>query len=138
MSEKIKNGPKLFLQLIKSALLGVVVSILLVLALAFVLKFINLSNGMVRVVDEIIKIVSLLIATIHLVKKSPYKIFFKGICLGIMYTALTFCVFSIMKGGISFSLSALIDIILGGVTGCAIAVILNIFFGEKLAQKVAK
>lgn len=131
MKEKIKSNASFVISLLKSAILGVIVSIVFVLILAFVLKFVELSDGVITVIDEVIKIVSIFIATISLVKKSPYKILFKSALLGAVYTILTFIVFSALRGSYSFGLGLIIDIVLGAVVGIIIAIILNIFTRDK-------
>lgn len=131
MSVKIKDNASFVLSLLKSAILGVITSIVLVLILAFVLKFIEISDGLITIIDEIIKIISIFIASINLVKRSPYKILFKSALLGAIYTLLTYIVFSALKGSYIFGLGLIIDIVLGAVVGIIIAVILNIFTKEK-------
>ena len=61
--------------ILKASLIGVVVSILLVLLFAFVLKFVNLSSGTISFVDQIIKIISIIVSIILIVfwhKKTTY------------------------------------------------------------------
>lgn len=132
MSDKIKNNASFILTLIKSAILGVIISIVLVLALAFLLKFVELSDGVITIIDEIIKIISIFIATISLVKKSPYKILYKSALLGAVYMLLTYIVFSALRGNYTFGISLIIDIVLGAVVGVIVAIILNIFTKEKV------
>lgn len=132
MSDKVKNNASFIFCLIKSALLGVVVSVILVLVLAFVLKFVELSDSVITIFDEIIKIISMFIAVINMVKKSPYKILFKSALLGAVYILLTFILFSALRGSYIFSLGLLIDVVLGAVVGIIIAIILNVFSKEKV------
>jgi len=126
---KVKSN--FLLSLIKSAVIGLVVSVLLVLALAFLLKFVNLSDNVISIIDEIIKIISIFVAVISLVKSSPYKILLKGGIVAVVYTLLTFIVFSAFQNSFNFSFSLIIDLILAMVTGMIVAVILNIFSREK-------
>ena len=131
MSEKIKNNTSFLLLVLKSALKGVLLSVVLVLIFAFVLKFVNLNDNVISVVDEIIKIVSIFVAVTSLVKKSPYKILIKSALVGAVYILITLVVFSALRGKFSFSFANLIDILLGAVTGIIISIILSVFSKEK-------
>ena len=133
MSEKVKNNASFLLQLVKSSVLGVLISIVLVLILAFVLKFVELSDGVITILDEIIKIISIFIATINLVKKSPYKLLYKGALIGAVYTILTFIVFSALRGNYTFGATFIVDIIMGAVVGIIVAIMVNIFKIDKVA-----
>ena len=132
MREKIKYNTGFFFNLIKSAMLGVGVSVALVLALAFVLKFVEMSDRMITVIDEIIKIVSIFISVIKFAKKSPYKILLKSALVGAVYTILTFILFSALKGSYNFGASLVIDIIFGAIIGIVISIIMNIFSKDKV------
>ena len=60
MKEKLKKiNLTEISNILKSALIGVVVSILLVLLFAFVLKFVDLNSRTISLVDQIIKILSI-------------------------------------------------------------------------------
>lgn len=132
MQEKVKNGSSFILNLIKSACVGVIVSVLLVLIFAFVLKFVDLSDRVISVVDEIIKIASIFVSILYLIKHSPYKILFKSALVGAVYVLLTFVVFSALRGEYSFGMSTIVDVLMGAVVGSIIAIILNIFKRDKV------
>ena len=133
MGEKIKFNSNFLLQLIKSAVLGVVVSVILVLIFAFVLKFVELGDTVISIANQLIKIISIFIATISLIKKSPYKILFKSCLLGAVYMLLTFILFSALRGEYHFTASTILDISIGAITGIIIAIILNVFKKEKFS-----
>lgn len=130
----MKSKSNFILSLIKSAVVGVIVSILLVLIFAFVLKFINLSNTTISIIDQVIKIISIFVAVINLVKASPYKILLKGGLVGALYSILTFIVFSAFQNSFNFSTSLIFNILLGAVAGMIVSIILNIFSRDKLVN----
>lgn len=132
MQEKFKKNTSFILSLLKSAFVGVLVSVILVLIFAFVLKFIDLNDKVISIIDEIIKVVSIFVATLYLIKRSPYRILFKSALVGAVYILLTFVVFSALRGSYSFGLSTIFDILLGALTGAIIAIILNIFKKDKV------
>lgn len=125
MKEKFKANPANIVKIIKSSLVGVITSILLVLLFAFVLKFIDLNSGVIAVVDQIIKIISIFIAILVL-SKNVDKLLIKGLLVGITYSVLTFIVFSILNGGINFSIAIFTDIAFSALVGGVGAILLNI------------
>ena len=132
MQEKFKKNSSFVINLLKSAFVGVLVSVILVLVFAFVLKFVDLKDAVISVIDEIIKIVSIFVAVIYLIKRSPYKILYKSALVGAVYIILTFIVFSALRGHYSFGVSSIVDILLGTLTGAIIAIILNVFKKDKV------
>lgn len=132
MQEKFKKNSSFVINLLKSAFVGVLVSVILVLVFAFVLKFVDLKDAVISVIDEIIKIVSIFMAVIYLIKRSPYKILYKSALVGAVYIILTFIVFSALRGHYSFGVSTIVDILLGTLTGAIIAIILNVFKKDKV------
>lgn len=125
MKEKFKANPANIVKIIKSSLVGVITSILLVLLFAFVLKFIDLNSGVIAVVDQIIKIISIFIAILVL-SKNVDKLLIKGLLVGITCSVLTFIVFSILNGGINFSIAIFTDIAFSALVGGVGAILLNI------------
>ena len=132
MQEKFKKNSSFVINLLKSAFVGVLVSVILVLVFAFVLKFVDLKDAVISVIDEIIKIVRIFVAVIYLIKRSPYKILYKSALVGAVYIILTFIVFSALRGHYSFGVSTIVDILLGTLTGAIIAIILNVFKKDKV------
>lgn len=113
--------------ILKASLIGVVVSILLVLLFAFVLKFVDLNSGVISLVDQIIKVVSIVVAVIILNKTTTEGLLVKSIIAGAIYSLITFIVFSILNGGFSFGLGILTDIAFSSLVGGVGAILLNIF-----------
>ena len=127
----MKSKSNFILSLIKSAVVGLITSIILVLVLAFLLKFIQIGDNAISIIDQIIKIISIFVAVLTLVKASPYKILIKGGLVGAIYSMLTFITFSALQNSYNLSLNLIIDIALGTVAGMIVAIILNIFSRDK-------
>ena len=120
------------LSLISSAIKGVIVSIILVLLLALLLKFVELSDNIITILDEVIKIISIFVAVKSLMKNYPTKTLIRAFLVGVVYTAFTFILFSALRGSYSFNVGVVLDVLLGGLIGVIVAVILNIFSKEKI------
>lgn len=126
MKEKLKVSPANIISIIKASLVGVVTSILLVLLFAFILKFVDLNSNIITIVDQIIKIVSILIAVFVLSKSGSDKLLLKGLIVGAVYSLLAFIVFSILNGGVNFSVAIFTDIAFSALVGGVIAILLNL------------
>ena len=127
MREKIKNfNLSSVFSIVKASLIGVVFSIILVLAFAFVLNFVDLSSTIVSLVSQIIKIISIFITVIILNKATNGKLIIKGLIAGAVYYFITFIVFSLLNGGIIFSGEIISDIVFSAIIGAISAVIVNL------------
>ena len=127
MKEKLKKmNLNMITHIIKASLIGVIVSILMVLLFAFVLKFVELNSGAISLIDQIIKIVSVVVAVFALSKSNGEGLLVKGIAVGAVYSILTFIVFSVLNGGINFSVAIFTDIVFSAMIGGVTAVLLNI------------
>ena len=127
MKEKLKKlNLGSIVNILKASLIGVVISILLVLLFAFVLKFVDLNSGMISLVDQVIKIISVFIAVAILNKANGEGLLLKGLLTGAMYSIITFIVFSILNGGINLGLGILTDIAFSALVGGVVAILLNI------------
>ena len=130
MKEKLKKlNLATISNIVKASLIGVVVSILLVLLFAFVLKFVDMSSSVISIVDQVIKILSILAAVLTLNKIDNEGLLFKGLLVGVVYAIITFVVFSTLNGGFNLSGAILSDIIfstlVGGVAGILINIVKN-------------
>jgi len=127
MKDKLKKiNLTTITSVLKASLIGVVVSILLVLLFAFVLKFVDLNSGTISFVDQIIKIISIIVAVIILNKSSSDGLLIKGLLAGAVYSLITFIVFSILNGGVNLSIAILTDIVFSALVGGVCAILLNI------------
>ena len=127
MKEKLKKiNLTTIINVLKASLVGVVVSILLVLLFAFILKFVDLNSGTISLVDQIIKVLSVFIAIVMLNKANDESLLLKGILVGAVYSIITFIVFSILNGGFNVGLGVLTDIAFSALVGGVSAILLNI------------
>ena len=127
MKEKLKKiNLTTIVNILKASLIGVVVSILLVLLFAFVLKFVDLGSGTIALVDQIIKVLSVFIAILMINRTNNENLLLKGTLIGAIYSIITFVVFSILNGGFNFGLGIFTDIAFSALVGGVSAILLNI------------
>ncbi len=115
-----KNGSgtnSSFKIIIKGALLAFVISLVLVLLFALIVKLTNIGTGAIAVVNQIIKIVSVFMGVLFAVKERS-KWFINGMFGGLLYSIISFLVFSLIIStfnwsgfGIDLGVSAVVGII---------------------------
>lgn len=89
--------------IIFSLLLSIVVSLALILLFGVVLKFTELNDTWVTVINEIIKVVSLLCG-ICIMCRNKRQVFLKGAVVGAIYYLVVFLIAGGMSGDMSFDL----------------------------------
>ncbi len=116
MSAKIKNID--LVCLIKSILISLCVSFVGVLIFAIVLKFVDMSDAVVKSINQIIKIISIFLGTFFCLQTDKQKGFVKGAVVGVCYTVIAFFVFSLLEGSFIFGKSLVFDILFASIIGC--------------------
>ena len=87
-----------FFDVVKAILLSVLLSLVLVLLFALIVKFTGINSNWVMPVNQVIKIISIFIGCL-LGIKYPVKGVFKGILIGLFFLIITFLLFSAFNGG---------------------------------------
>ncbi|MGN1208563.1 MAG: TIGR04086 family membrane protein [Christensenellales bacterium] len=127
-TKKIRlGGSNAVLTILKGAMNALIVSLLSILLFAFVIKLTSLNDGWIKPINQIIKILSILIGCIFAFKKDGERTLLKGAFIGVVYTILAFVLFSILNGKFEFSLSLIYDVLFGALLGVICAIICNIF-----------
>lgn len=126
-SEGIKKK-SLFWDILKGALISVSATLIMILLFAVLIRFFNISDGWIFPINQVIKIVSIILGLIAMLKSTKEKGFVKGLLLGALYFVLSFFIFSILQGNFSISIKNLYDFLLTALMGGLIGIILvNIF-----------
>ena len=115
-----------FLNLLKSALVGIVATLIGIVFFAIILKFVDMNSIVVNTINDIIKAISIFFMVFVLKKAKSEKLILKAVLASLIYTVLSFIVFSIMNGGFRFNLSIVYDLLFGIVVSAIVAVILNL------------
>lgn len=119
----VADKPNIILQLTKGSFWALSFALLSVLVFAFVIKYTSISNNTIQPINQIIKGLSILIGCFVFGKKIKTKGWLWGAVIGILFTILTFIVFSILDGSFSFSLNLLYDTVFGAIMGCLAGII---------------
>lgn len=116
-----------FLSVLKCCLIGLVVTLIGVILLAFLMKFIDFSSGIVNYLNNIVKAIALFVVSICLKKSSGDKLLIKLVLAGAIYAILTFVVFSILNGKFIFDASLIFNMLFCVIVALIAGIILNLF-----------
>ena len=114
MESETKKSSAIF-EVLKALIIAVILTLVLVLLAALVVKLFNIGDGVIPIINQVIKGVSILVSCLIAVKHTNGWL--KGIIVGILYIALSFVIFSLLDGKFSFGLNILNDVALGSITG---------------------
>ena len=114
MSEKVSTG---FLkQSLRGVLIAILISLAGVLIFSLVIRLALLNSGVIKAVNQFIKIMSVFLGCFFSLKEN--KGLLKGLIVGIIIsTFLIYLIFALISGNSVFSLSFLIDLIFGIIVG---------------------
>lgn len=115
--EKSLTNKNCVLNILKGVFSAVSCSLVLVLLLAIIYRFVDMSDGLIIVLNQIIKILSILFGCYVCFKIDKSKGMLKGAILGAIYTIVAFFVFSILSSSFSFNMSLIYDIFFASVIG---------------------
>ena len=126
--EKVKSNFMVnLLKIIKSSLYAVAITLVGVVLLAVLLKFVDLSANMIEWGNNIIKTIALFFMMVSLRKFNDGKLFFKSIFAGLMYAVICFLIFSILNGQVVFNFNLIYDILFAVIVSLILTIVLNLF-----------
>ncbi len=120
----LKDKKQVIVSIFSGTLLAIASTLIMILLFALIIRFFNISDGAIFPVNQVIKVVSLFLGIMIVLKKNNQKGFLKGLLLGLLYFVLSTIVFSILQGGFSFKLNNFFDMILTTLIGGIIGIIL--------------
>lgn len=112
--------------LIKCALIGIVASLIGTVIFAVVLKFANLSSAFISHINNLIKVFSIFIMITCVKKQSGEKLLLRAIVAGIIYSLLSFVIFSVLNGGFNFDITLLYDLLFSLIVSVIVTIIINL------------
>lgn len=121
-SKKKRNNQEV-MALLKGCITAMIFTIAAILIFAIILKMTALSDKVIPYINQVIKIVGILMAA-YVTVNSGKKIWL-GAAGGAAYVLLTFFLFSLVNGGMGSVLILLSDLVMGAVIGGIAALILS-------------
>ncbi|MDD4211637.1 MAG: TIGR04086 family membrane protein [Clostridia bacterium] len=122
-SKEVESNASIIQGVIKGSLFAVSVSLVAILLFAFIIKLTSLSLAFVDPVNEAIKGISILMGCFYAFKSASSNGLIKGILIGVFYIILSFFIFSILNGQLSFNKSFINDLLFGGIIGAICGII---------------
>ena len=107
----------------KGVLISICVSLVGIFAFALVLKFVNIGDLAIKIVNQVIKILSVFFGVKVALKKDKSRALIKGLVVGVLYTVLSYFIFSLLVATFSFGLNLIYDILFLGIAGVLSGVI---------------
>lgn len=101
---------------------ALIISLVLILAFALLIKWFDWSDAIIMPANIIIKIISISIGVL-IVTKDGKSGAVKGAILGAVYILLCFLVFSLLNGAMIINISLLYDALLGMIGGAILGII---------------
>lgn len=112
----VKLNKKDFFEIFKGILFSIVLSILLVIIFAAIVKFANLSSKAVQIVNIALKIISIFFGTLLAIGSGRQGLF-KGCIIGLFFVLISYLVFSLINGSFSSNPLTAFDVIFSLIAG---------------------
>ena len=118
-----KGVVRWILDIVKTVVIAVLISMVLVLVFALVVKATDIDGDAISYVNQGIKIVSVLVGTLIGFKRGGKAGWIKGLLSGVLYVATSFLVFSLISENLSFDNLTWVDFLTGAAVGLICGVI---------------
>ena len=107
--------------IIKGSATAIIITLIGILVFAFIVKVAFLNSGVIKAVNQFIKVLSVFLGCFVFVRES--KGFIKGGLIGGITAVIVYLIFALMGGGISFGVSFIVDLIFQVMVGAISGVI---------------
>ncbi len=108
-------------QIAKGVGCSIIAILLATLVFAIAIKIFSISSAVITPVNQIIKALAIFFGCLVAVRES--KGWLKGLFIGVMVIVVTYFIFAIVAGNISFGFANLLEILFGGVVGAISGVV---------------
>lgn len=108
MDKKLNFGKDDFIDIVKSSLIAVVSSLVLVLIFAVIIKFAGIPDNIILVINMVIKSISIVIGLLFGIK-NPRLGAVKGLLSGLLFVIVSYVLFAIINMDAKISIMMLID-----------------------------
>ena len=119
MSKDRENG--FFRSVIKGVFSTIIITLVSVLIFGVVIKFATLNGGVIKAVNQFIKMVSIFLGCMISVRGNAGLL--KGGLTGILSTVAVYLIFSVLCGETNFGLAFILDLIFGLIIGAISGII---------------
>jgi putative membrane protein (TIGR04086 family) len=120
----VQNKKQTILSILSGTIVSIAITLVLILVFALLIRFFNINDSLIFPVNQVIKVISMLVGLIVVLKKTRSKGFLNGLLFGFIYYILSFIIFSVLQGSISIDVNNFIDLLLTSLMGGLIGLIL--------------
>ena len=92
-------------EILKALIFAVIISLVLVVLAAFLVKWFNIADNYIKIINQVIKGLSIFIAA-AICLKLPYNGWLRGVILGVLFILIAVVVFSLLGDGFDFDIKA--------------------------------
>ena len=125
--EKVKSFKgSSFLNILKCCLVAILITLIGIVILAVVLKFVDLNSTTINYINDIVKGVAIFIMMLCIKRNNEEKLLLKAILAGAIYALLSFVIFSILNGSFMLNLGFVYDLLFSVIVAVIASIILNI------------
>lgn len=121
MEKTIKNSGSVW-EFIKALIVAVIITLLLVLIFAVIIRFCSIDTSYIVIINQIIKCISILASMLICFTRRSNG-WLRGFIFGLVYVFTSFLLFSAFSSEFVFDVKLLNDCVLGGVTGLITGII---------------
>lgn len=118
-NENIEKSEKVsfIVPVLKGALVALSVCLVAILIFAFILRFVAISDSVIKPVNQVIKTISIMVGVFVGLRKSKEMGLISGLVIGLIFTIIAFVAFSILDGSFSFGMTIVNDCLFGSIIG---------------------
>ena len=104
-------------QVISGTLSAISMALILILLFAVIIRFTSLSDDFIKPINQVIKIICILIGVNISLKHDCQKGWLKGLCIGFFFSIIAYLLFSILGSTFSFNFATIVDILFSTLIG---------------------
>jgi putative membrane protein (TIGR04086 family) len=109
------NAVKFFSSIVKGVSTALIITLVGVLIFAGIVKIAMLNSGVIKAVNQFIKIISVFLGCTFSLKENKGLI--KGVIVGVFSTVIIYLIFALVGGAVNFGLPFLLDLVMGIIVG---------------------
>lgn len=120
--------------ILKSVLFSLIVSVVLILILAVVVKYTEINDKTITAINQVIKVVALAVGILLGLKKQKGGLIV-GAIIGLLFTVLSFAIFSLISGSANFDKITVYDFLIGIGVGAVSGILAVNLKGLKIGKR---
>ena len=104
------------LDVVRAVIVALLCSMILILLVAVVAKYVAMSDTAGTVLNQVVKVLSVAVGCLVGFRNKKYGLVL-GLIVGLLFTVLSFALFSLISGKLDFSSITVLDFLLGAAVG---------------------